>query len=298
MLGRRFEETGTLTLSTVDGCVRAVRRRRRADPVRRHSGDGRGPPPASVPRYVPDPLRRRPSRRRRGEHDPDRRTGRFQRRSRNLLAGVRGAAGRGRGRRMKIKVWGARGSIPAPGPETMRYGGNTSCVEVTLSDGSTVILDAGTGIRNLGAVAAPRRAADQHPAHPPPPRPHPGADVLRAGVSPGVGDRDLGSRLAGGPRCATASRATSRRRSHRSRSASCPRSSPSGRPTPSNGRSVPRGSGRRRSTTAAPRSATGSTTDPRPCVTSRITSPDSAPRCPNSPTTGSPGSNSLRAPRC
>lgn len=56
---------------------------------------------------------------------------------------------------MKLKVWGARGSIPAPGPETMRYGGNTSCVEVTLSDGSTLILDAGTGIRNLG-VALPR----------------------------------------------------------------------------------------------------------------------------------------------
>jgi phosphoribosyl 1,2-cyclic phosphodiesterase len=53
---------------------------------------------------------------------------------------------------MRIKVWGARGSIPAPGPETMRYGGNTSCVEVTLDDGTTVILDAGTGIRNLGLV--------------------------------------------------------------------------------------------------------------------------------------------------
>jgi phosphoribosyl 1,2-cyclic phosphodiesterase len=51
---------------------------------------------------------------------------------------------------MKLKIWGARGSIPAPGPETMRYGGNTSSIEVTLSDGSTLILDAGTGIRNLG----------------------------------------------------------------------------------------------------------------------------------------------------
>jgi phosphoribosyl 1,2-cyclic phosphodiesterase len=56
---------------------------------------------------------------------------------------------------VKLKVWGARGSVPAPGPETMRYGGNTSCVEVTLSDGSTLILDAGTGIRNLG-LALPR----------------------------------------------------------------------------------------------------------------------------------------------
>src|SRR5579859_1664131 len=51
---------------------------------------------------------------------------------------------------VRVKIWGARGSIPAPGPETMRYGGNTSCVEVTLSDGTTLILDAGTGIRNLG----------------------------------------------------------------------------------------------------------------------------------------------------
>jgi phosphoribosyl 1,2-cyclic phosphodiesterase len=51
---------------------------------------------------------------------------------------------------MKVKVWGARGSIPAPGPDTMRYGGNTSCVELTLSDGSMLILDAGTGIRHLG----------------------------------------------------------------------------------------------------------------------------------------------------
>jgi phosphoribosyl 1,2-cyclic phosphodiesterase len=56
---------------------------------------------------------------------------------------------------MRLKIWGARGSVPAPGPETMNYGGNTSCVEVTLSDGSTLILDAGTGIRNLG-LALPR----------------------------------------------------------------------------------------------------------------------------------------------
>lgn len=51
---------------------------------------------------------------------------------------------------MKVKVWGARGSIPTPGPDTMRYGGNTSCVGVTLSDGTLVVLDAGTGIRTMG----------------------------------------------------------------------------------------------------------------------------------------------------
>src|SRR3954449_1464451 len=55
---------------------------------------------------------------------------------------------------MKITIWGARGSIPSPGPETMRYGGNTSCLQVTLSDGTVVVLDAGTGIRNLGLTLA------------------------------------------------------------------------------------------------------------------------------------------------
>jgi phosphoribosyl 1,2-cyclic phosphodiesterase len=55
---------------------------------------------------------------------------------------------------MKVKVWGARGSVPAPGPEMNRYGGNTSCVQVTLSDGETLILDAGTGIRALGFALA------------------------------------------------------------------------------------------------------------------------------------------------
>ena len=35
---------------------------------------------------------------------------------------------------MKATIWGARGSIPAPGPETMRYGGNTSCVQLTLEE--------------------------------------------------------------------------------------------------------------------------------------------------------------------
>src|SRR3954468_21199085 len=52
---------------------------------------------------------------------------------------------------MLARVWGCRGSIAAPGPSTVRYGGNTSCVELRLPDGSVAILDAGTGIRTLGA---------------------------------------------------------------------------------------------------------------------------------------------------
>jgi phosphoribosyl 1,2-cyclic phosphodiesterase len=51
---------------------------------------------------------------------------------------------------MKLKVWGARGSVPAPGPHMNRYGGNTSCVQLTLASGEELILDAGTGIRTLG----------------------------------------------------------------------------------------------------------------------------------------------------
>lgn len=49
----------------------------------------------------------------------------------------------------RIKLWGVRGSIPVPGPATVRYGGNTSCVEVR-ADGEIIVLDAGSGIRNLG----------------------------------------------------------------------------------------------------------------------------------------------------
>ncbi|HUF89280.1 MAG TPA: MBL fold metallo-hydrolase [Gemmatimonadota bacterium] len=49
-----------------------------------------------------------------------------------------------------VTPWGTRGSLSAPGPETARYGGNTSCVEVRADDGTLLVLDAGTGIRRLG----------------------------------------------------------------------------------------------------------------------------------------------------
>jgi ribonuclease BN (tRNA processing enzyme) len=51
---------------------------------------------------------------------------------------------------VRAKIWGCRGSLASPGPETVRYGGNTSCVEVRLDDDTLIILDAGTGIRPLG----------------------------------------------------------------------------------------------------------------------------------------------------
>jgi phosphoribosyl 1,2-cyclic phosphodiesterase len=51
---------------------------------------------------------------------------------------------------MRLKIWGCRGSVPTPGPETVHYGGNTSCVEVSVDDGAVLVLDAGTGIISLG----------------------------------------------------------------------------------------------------------------------------------------------------
>ena len=49
----------------------------------------------------------------------------------------------------RVRFWGVRGSIATPGPDTVGYGGNTSCVEVR-ADGQLIVLDAGTGIRQLG----------------------------------------------------------------------------------------------------------------------------------------------------
>jgi len=53
---------------------------------------------------------------------------------------------------MTVRFWGVRGSIPSPGASTFRYGGNTACVSVYLSSNKTLVLDAGTGIRELGKM--------------------------------------------------------------------------------------------------------------------------------------------------
>lgn len=50
---------------------------------------------------------------------------------------------------MRIKFWGVRGSTPTPQPDNLRYGGNTSCVEVRLGD-NLYVFDCGTGLRSLG----------------------------------------------------------------------------------------------------------------------------------------------------
>ncbi|MEP7183864.1 MAG: response regulator [Betaproteobacteria bacterium] len=53
---------------------------------------------------------------------------------------------------MRVRFWGTRGSIATPGPGTLRFGGNTSCVQVTTNGGACFILDCGTGARALGAA--------------------------------------------------------------------------------------------------------------------------------------------------
>ena len=59
--------------------------------------------------------------------------------------------------KIRIRFWGVRGSVPVSGPHVVRYGGNTSCVEVGLSSRNQVIFDAGTGIRELGKFLLSKR---------------------------------------------------------------------------------------------------------------------------------------------
>jgi phosphoribosyl 1,2-cyclic phosphodiesterase len=63
---------------------------------------------------------------------------------------------------VRLTIWGCRGSVPTPGPETVNCGGNTSCVEVSLEDGTALVLDAGTGIRPLGDELVDRGTKQVH----------------------------------------------------------------------------------------------------------------------------------------
>ena len=64
---------------------------------------------------------------------------------------------------MKFTFWGVRGSIPSPGPRTVRYGGNTTCIEVRSKDDTLLVLDAGTGLHALAQHLMARRARDGRP---------------------------------------------------------------------------------------------------------------------------------------
>lgn len=60
-----------------------------------------------------------------------------------------------------VRFWGVRGSVPSPGPETVRYGGNTSCVEMVVN-GKHLIFDGGTGIRMLGKTLQTKAPTRYH----------------------------------------------------------------------------------------------------------------------------------------
>jgi CheY-like chemotaxis protein/phosphoribosyl 1,2-cyclic phosphodiesterase len=66
---------------------------------------------------------------------------------------------------MRVRFWGTRGSIAKPGPSTVRYGGNTSCVEVRAADGTLIVLDCGTGAHDLGGALLNRQAGADGPLH-------------------------------------------------------------------------------------------------------------------------------------
>ncbi|MBA3532601.1 MAG: MBL fold metallo-hydrolase, partial [Ardenticatenales bacterium] len=61
-----------------------------------------------------------------------------------------------------VRFWGVRGSYPVPGADTLKYGGNTPCIEVQVA-GHTIILDAGTGLINLGKALIQRSVASATP---------------------------------------------------------------------------------------------------------------------------------------
>ena len=66
---------------------------------------------------------------------------------------------------IEIKFWGVRGSIPSPGPETVKYGGNTVCLELRFrvkGQNRFIIIDAGSGIRNLGDALIADHFANEH----------------------------------------------------------------------------------------------------------------------------------------
>ena len=73
---------------------------------------------------------------------------------------LRGAPSPPRPMSLSLRFWGTRGSIPSPGLSTARYGGNTPCIELRTGDGRLVILDAGTGIRELGRSLIERSNGD------------------------------------------------------------------------------------------------------------------------------------------
>src|SRR2546425_12811519 len=63
---------------------------------------------------------------------------------------------------MRIKFWGTRGTRPTPGRRTLRYGGNTTCIEVRDKEGNLLVIDSGSGIAELGSTFSPIEPLQAH----------------------------------------------------------------------------------------------------------------------------------------
>ncbi len=84
---------------------------------------------------------------------------------------------------MIIKIWGSRGSIPVSGKEYLKYGGDTTCLEIRTKSGDIIIVDAGTGIRRLGnQLAEERMQRSQFYFYPCPLGPFDGLSVFQTAV--------------------------------------------------------------------------------------------------------------------
>ena len=199
--------------------VRAVRRRRRAASrsselpltIALRHGPARAPP-------LPDPLARRRRARDRGERDADRRRTEGTRGAMAIFWPV-GDGGRGL---MRVKVWGARGSVPSPGPETTRYGGNTSACRSRSPTARSWSSTPAPGIRSLGLALTDEPAplnillTHLHLDH------IQGLMFFAPAFRPSTEMAIWGPERRRGVARRTGSRATSRRRCRRSRCASCP----------------------------------------------------------------------------
>src|SRR2546430_16678226 len=63
---------------------------------------------------------------------------------------------------MRVKFWGTRGTRPTPGRRTLRYGGNTTCIEGRDKEGNLLIIDSGSGIAELGSTFSPTEPLQAH----------------------------------------------------------------------------------------------------------------------------------------
>jgi hypothetical protein len=142
LLGVRYDEAGEMPLDATDGDVPGcLGGRLAASAGRVATGDSAsrgqtGSQAHQIPRYGWSVARCR--------------TDGLSLRGRRTPPAGRGGDLVGSARRVKITLCGTRGSLANAGPDTLRYGGNTACVEVRGNDGAVLILDAGTGIRSVG----------------------------------------------------------------------------------------------------------------------------------------------------